>query len=263
MEFGPKSLGTGRKRKLPDWMMPRGKRGRYNQSRPKGKGRRTRLSPRNQFINQLGGWSSNKRRATGAKEFEFTTLPKTAQVNVNNSQMTGTTELRLTPFQDFDDPNAVFRSFQKWKVKKVEVYANIDGVTNSNAPTFERVLFGLSKWRDNATPPSILHVDGAQAKIIHVPISATIGQLNELDIQRCACFYPPISIEGRNPTGTSSLSYLVDPWFDGRAATSVSYNTFVAQVSRSIASTQNQPIVFNVIYYFKVTFLARNPTFES
>jgi len=263
----PQFPSITRKRKLPDWMMPRGKRGRYNQARPKG--RKVALTGRSRFINQLGGWSANQRRSPKVREFEFTTRMRQGEILINSQQITGTNQFRLEPAVDFAVPNqtgvvAVFDSFQKWKVKKVEIFANVTAVDNapSGSPV-SRVQFTIAKWRDNAAARNIMNVPGAQSKIIHVVGGTATPADSELDIMRAACFYPPVSIEGRNTGGTSSLAYLVDPWFDGAAVAGVSFNTFVGQITRSSPSTQNDPIRYTVLYYMKVTFLAKNAAFQA
>jgi len=220
------------------------------------------LTGRSRFINQLGGWSSNNRRSSKAREFEFTSRLRTVTIDVNNSQLQGSQLFKLEPASHFIEESEIFNSFQKWKVKKVELFANVTAVTNTPSGTTERVQFTLSKWRDEAVPNNILNVDGAQTKIIHVNHSDSAVD-PELDILRCATFWPPVSIAGRNPAGSTDQTYLINTWFDGRNVTNVSYNTFAGQITRSSPSTQNQPIVYTVLFYFKVTFLAKNAMFQG
>jgi len=221
------------------------------------------LTGRSRFINQLGGWSSNNRRSNKAREFEFTTRLRNLTIGVNNSQLQGTTLFQLDPASHFIEESEIFNSFQKWRVKKVELFANVTSVSNEGSSATERVQFTLSKWRDEATPHNILNVDGAQTKIIHVAGGTNPNPDSELDILRCATFWPPVSIAGRSPSGASGQTYLMSPWFDGRNVNNVRYNTFVGQITRSAPSTQNQPIVYTVLFYFKVTFLAKNAAFQG
>jgi len=221
------------------------------------------LTGRSKFINQLGGWSSNNRRSNKAREFEFTSRLRIATIDVNNSQLQGSQLFKLEPASHFIEESEIFNSFKKWKVKKVELFANVTNVTNEPSGV-ERVQFTLSKWRDEAIPNNILNVDGAQTKIIHVaPSDSTTTGDPELDILRCATFWPPVSFAGRNPAGSTSQAYLMDTWFDGRNVADVSYNTFAGQITRGSPSSQNQPIVYTVLFYFKVTFLAKNPSFQG
>jgi len=226
---------------------------------------RTGLTGRSRFINQLGGWSENKRRSNKARQFEFTSRLRVLTIDINNSQLQGSQLFKLEPASHFIEESEIFNSFQKWKVKKVELFANVTSVSNEPSGTTERVQFTLSKWRDEAVPNNILNVDGAQTKIIHVydNTSSTSPADPELDILRCATFWPPVSIAGRNPAGSTDQTYLLNTWFDGRNVTNVSYNTFAGQITRAAPSTQNQPIVYTVLFYFKVTFLAKNPSFQG
>jgi len=219
------------------------------------------LTGRSKFINQLGGWSQNSRRNNKARTFEFTGRLRSTTILVNNSQLQGTSLFSLQPGQDFIQESEIFNSFQKWKVKKVELYANVTTVSNAPSSATERTQFTLAKWRDQAVPSNILNVDGAQSKIIHVAPEGGVTDA-ELDILRCATFWPPITINGQTRGGSGSL-YLMEPWFDGRQSANVEYNTFVGQITRSAPSTQNDPIVYTVLYYFKVTFLAKNAAFQG
>jgi len=222
------------------------------------------LTGRSRFINQLGGWSENRGRHERARTFEFTSRLHNVAVNINNSQLQGTSLIPFNPGSAFIEDSQIFNSFQKWKVKKIELFANVTNVSNNpSADQVSRVQLTLSKWRDEAVPANILNVDGAQTKIIHVTESTATQPDAELDILRCATFWPPVTFAGRTPTGSTAQSYLMNTWFDGREVVDVHYNSFAVQLTRSSPSPQNQPIVYTVLYYFKVTFLAKNPSFQG
>lgn len=236
----------------------------YGGKRRRGAGSRVRLSGRSQFINQLGGWSANKGPAKEkSKVFEFTTAMRSSNLTILTGRSVGVRDLVFQPTYHFGHQN-IFPKFQKWKLKKLEVYIDVTNISGSEG-VIETVQFSIAKNRDRTAPDNVLNVPGCQTKILRITDGGgppnTDANEGQLDVLRAACFWPPVSMAGRNPNDTTSLSYLENPWMDGKQYATSDFNAFAVQVTRSVGATRDT--TYNFLYYFKTTWIANTPVFNQ
>jgi len=229
--------------------------------RRRGTGGRVRLSGRSMFINQLGGWSANKGpQKERSRTFELTTGMRASNAVVVTGRSYGVRELVFQPTYHLA-AQTIFPTFQKWKLKKLELYVDMTGL--SGVGNSETVQVTLAKQRDKLAPENIMNIPGAQTKILRVSpasVSPTDSSEGQLDVLRCACFWPPVSISGRNPSDNSSTTYLMNPWMDGEQYGQADFNAFSLQVTRSGNATSDTN--YNFLYYFKATWIANTPVFN-
>lgn len=242
--------------------------GRYGFRQRKGKGgykhrggkrARTKISPRNMFINQLGGWSANKTFNRAGKTFEFTSPHKTHTITVQSGRQVGSTVVRFNPGEDILFPVTIFPKFQKWRLKKLEFFYKI---LTTGAATGTIGQLTIAKWRDEITPNNLLAVPGAQTKMMTIKEQGQAEtESTELDVLRCACFWPPVSMQGEaNPSGLTT-SYLMSPYMDGEKYAAARFNAFGLQWT--LGSNASNSITVSGIGYFKSTWIAYTPTFEQ
>jgi len=158
-------------------------------------------------------------------------------------------------------PQTIFPKYQKWKLKKLELFVK---VLYNSSNDLNHLQVTLAKWRDTITPSNILNVDGAQTKMISIEQSSgTEVRDTELDILRIACFYPPIVLEGTNPTGVGNAdAYLSTTTFmDGELYNQAHFNAFAIQFTAGSNLSGSESV--SCVYYYKSTWLASNPSFEA
>jgi len=238
---------------------PRG--GSSKAGRGRGRGGRTRLQPRNMFINQLGGWSVNKAPRSRAQTIELTSQHHTHTISMRAGRNVGSEAIIFRPGSDIITPQTIFPKYQKWKLKKLEFFFKVLTTDQSDGSIGQ---LSISKWVDQNVPENIMNVPGCQTKMVSVyhGSSPAINQLDpELDIIRCACFWPPVSMDGNNSAGSgTATAYLMNPAFDGRQYNQARFNSFAIQYT--LGSPAASSFEVSGIGYFKATFLAYGQSFE-
>jgi len=222
---------------------------------------RTGLRPRNMFINQLGGWSANKAPRNRAQTIEITSQHHTHTISMLAGRHVGSEAIIFRPGTDVLFPQTVFPKYQKWKLKKLEFFFKILNTDDSDGSIGQ---LSIAKWVDQNVPENIMNVPGCQTKMITIHSGSSTGQSTidpELDILRCACFWPPVSIDGNNSAGSgTATAYLMNPAFDGRQYNNTRFNSFAVQYT--LGSPASSSFEVSGIGYFKATFLAYGQSFE-
>ena len=190
----------------------------------KGRGRRpTRISPKNRFINQMGGWTQINKSTTRIETIETIGLPRSDNITFNSGTIGGSIAVKVIPIDENFDLLAIRPAFQYIKPKKVEMYlvgikVN-DGASQLN--TFNMQIC-IGKWKDDLIRTNLMHnVPGCQLKMFNVPNmysgSRQLPTQGETEVMRCAMFHPSLNVQVNNDQSNAS-SYapaaLTGDWLD-------------------------------------------------
>jgi len=221
------------------------------------------LPGRNMFINQLGGWSSNRKTNTKGRIIEITGTQSAYTIEMQAGRVIGTTLVPFSPSNNTFGGQNIYPKYQKWKLQKLEFFFKPLNVTPTATISRSIGQLSISKWRDRQDPSNILNVGGCQTKMMTVTNNDSgQDQNSEIDLIRCACFNPPVSIDGLNTARTSgNFSYLINPWMDGESWQQASFNAFALQWT--LGSPSSDSFSVNGVGYFKATWIAKNPSFEQ
>jgi len=193
-----------------------------------------RLAPKNQFVNQLGGWSNYPIRRSRPVLRYFTTNPTTvplsAAVNANG---------QLT-IQQNDVPSNILKTYQRIKIKKITVFL---AYTYQSLGDGMPLQFAVARALGDTTSVNAQNIPGAQIKMI-TPSTSTS------DILRAARFYPVNRIE-LGVAGQAATGDAYEPkWVSthGNSGTTM-WNAFVFNINGQI---QNES---SYTYYYTVELL--------
>jgi len=196
------------------------------------KKRRTRLAPKNQFVSQLGGWSSYTTRKSRATIRTFSTRPATSVGVLQGADTKG----QILISMGASVPQNIRDVFQRIKIKKIEVFANI-ALSAGDGKSYQFSMCRALQDDDSINP---LNVPGAQVKLIKD------GDADgSADYMRAARFYPPITFDGAEAV-TTKESYLDTSNADGQ------WKCFNWQLA-TVNSTARPPTTIN--FYATITLL--------
>ena len=235
----------------------------------KGKGKRPmRISPKNRFINQMGGWTQNSKSTERIETIETIGLPQSDNIVFNNGTIGGSIAVKVVPIDENFDLLAIRPAFQYIKPKKVEIF--IVGLeVNDGAPqlnTFNMQIC-VGKWKDGPIRTNLMHnVPGCQLKMFNVPNMYTgarqLTTQGETEVMRCAVFHPPLNAQVQNdPNNPASdapvalSSNWLDTQYIGGLKPKPYWNAFGISILK-IGQFAVQTTV-SVHFYLKVTWLCK------
>jgi len=200
---------------------------------------RTGFKSKNQFINQLGGWSQRSTRRSRPVLREFNTRISTYPVGGG----IGTRDELIMRMSSV--PQAIRNAYQRIKIKKVEAFFTVRGTAADN--NLDTIQFSVCKSNTDKTTINPLNVPGAQIKMMDVQGTGVQGSHSNIsDCMRIARFYPTVRtvLDGENSgTGRGSNAIYVDT----NQGTSI-WNLFTWDI-------QGLETTVNVSWYLHVTIL--------
>jgi len=143
---------------------------------------KTRIAQPNRFINQLGGWSTNKPNRSTAVLRPVTTTK--FQLQITQARTRG----QLT-FEISNIPQSIKDVYMRVRVKKITVFCLIGGNNENSA-----VQFSICKSLQTDTNIDPRNVPGAQVKLMDLGGSGTTPGGGISDVIRCSRMYPPIEV---------------------------------------------------------------------
>jgi len=164
------------------------------------------FAPKNQFINQLGGWG--QRAVTRQRDVlrEFNTPVKTFTAGGGTATRDDLVMLMS------DVPGGIRDVYQRIKLKKVTVYINVRGSAGDNS--IDTIQFSICRSNQDDGAINPLNVPGAQVKMMDVQGTQVSGNVSNIsDVIRCARFYPTVrvSVDGGNAgAGRAEISAYLD-----------------------------------------------------
>jgi len=171
----------------------------------KSSGRR-KFAPKNQFINQLGGWSSRAVVRSRDVLREFNTGVKTFTAGAGTSTRDDLVMLMS------DIPGGIRDVYQRIKLKKVTVFINVRGSATDNS--IDTIQFSICRSNQDDGIINPLNVPGSQVKLMDVQGTQVAGNVSNIsDIIRCARYYPTlrVSVDGGNAgAGRAEISAYAD-----------------------------------------------------
>jgi len=179
-----------------------------NWSHAGGKRRRfgRKFAPKNQFINQLGGWSSRAVVRSRDVLREFNTPVKTFSAGAGLATRDDLVMLMS------DIPGGIRDVYQRIKVKKVTVFINVRGSQGDNS--IDTIQFSICRSNQDDGAINPLNVPGSQVKLMDVQGTQVAGNVSNIsDIIRCARYYPTlrVSVDGGNAgAGRAEISAYAD-----------------------------------------------------
>lgn len=226
---------------------PLAKRTKYGMGNPR------RLAPRNQFINQLGGWATNSR--TSQKTFHLQVNTTTQNIAGTISSGTSTTfgALIITGAH-IDFPDSI-GAFQRLRVKKATIFVQISPGTNTTAVGTYQLCVGKDK-RGNVDDPR--NVAGAQSKLVTLSTTAAQGD-TQIDVMRCSVMYPSI-LYLVDTTAANALSVAQPGWVRTNQIGSIQWQAFNYSLNTGIRPAADS--TFDVNYYFNLELELREPNFS-
>jgi len=220
----------------------------YYRSKRHRSGRVERIARPNQFINQLGGWTSNPANKRTKDVLRPVTTTRFL-INVTAQNSRGSIGFAMTSI-----PQSIRNVYQRIRIKKITIFAAFRGNTTSTSTNDSGVLqASLSKVTQIDPDLDPRNVPGAQIKLIDVVYATTVnntlqGSVGVADVLRCSRMYPPINLDTAGTVGgapTTKDNYL------STANESGSWTCFMYDLA-GIAGVANS---VDMHYYFTVELL--------
>jgi len=151
----------------------------------------------NQFINQLGGWTSNpgNRRSKDVIR-PVTTTRLIASVTPQSSR--GTLSFNMSTI-----PQSIRDVYQRIRLKKVTIFCVLTPVFSSGGTTNSVVQMSICKATQIDPDIDPRNVPGAQVKMFYMNFVGTDLPDNQgiSDVIRCSRMYPPIEVDTSGTVG--------------------------------------------------------------
>jgi len=199
------------------------------------RGRVEKIARPNQFINQLGGWSSNPSRRSKDVIRPFTTTRFVMTLTPQSTR--GTLSLNMSTV-----PQAIRNVYQRVRVKKISVFTVLQATTDFSPPaTLQWSVAKLTQIDPDVDPRN---VPGAQVKLLKI---SRAGNDGTADVIRCSRMYPPINLD---TTGTVGGAPSTEDNYLSTANPSGSWTCFCYDMA-GLGGTASVQLV----YYFSVELL--------
>jgi len=214
-----------------------------------------------QFLNQMGGWATNKRHSVSKKgtysfDFQMRLLQTPVTLAAGQSYVTQKITANGQSIYAF----SLTRTFQRLRVKSFELFFNV--VSTVNDPNFAyQVVVAKAKDNRGGTTHSSLYahnIEGAQMKLFSAPSSSTNLRGNDQhdNVLRLKVFYPILN-GGVGANGEVSEPFWVAQEDWNQAIWSLAYVT----IDRLGSETRAHE--FNIIITGKWEIMCSSPDFTT
>ena len=225
------------------------KRRRYN-----GRVSKRSFARRNQFADQLGGWSRNSATNPRTYHLSYNTPLRAYAVPIGNLSREGKVAVTINAQDDFGQITESLKAFQRFRIKKATLFMIPQSVSAGN-PSLAQVTLGKMRRSVDTPLEDAWAIAGAETKVF---------QIGNEDVQldrsasciRKACFYPTIEYDIENTSSRAVQS----AWLPTRGISSdLTWNAFLCTVALDNEFAGSRSL--NTQIYYNLELELRDPIF--